>query len=88
MNTPEGRKRGVQTMKEVHGKDIYAKIGSKGGREMHQGENAYEPMRDASYASRLAKIRWTKYRYNKGEIDKATFDERMAELTGGSTTNM
>jgi hypothetical protein len=69
MNTPEGRIKGVETMRKKYGDKIYAKIGAKGG-----ANSPNRPMRDPEYARKLAHIRWAKYRKEQ-EQSKVTQGE-------------
>lgn len=53
MNTPEGRRKAVETNKNKD-PDYYRLIGSKGGKN-----STYRPMKDPKVASDLAKKRWS-----------------------------
>lgn len=79
MNTVEGRAKGVLTMREKYGDNIYSKIGSKGGKN-----SSNRPMKDPSYASRLAKIRWAKYKLEHNSITRQEYDQIMVALKNGN----
>jgi hypothetical protein len=80
MNTVEGRIKGVETMRKLHGDDIYAKIGALGGKN-----SPNRPMRDPEYARKLANIRWLKYRLANGEISVEEYDEELKKLNVRNT---
>lgn len=88
MNTPEGRRQQAQTIRKrfVNGKyvvkptkrgdDFFAVIGAKGGKTGGHPT----PMRDPSYASILAKIRWLNYKLANGVITQQEYNERYSQF--------
>lgn len=80
MNTPEGRQKGVVTILK-RDPQFYAKIGAKGGKN-----SSNRPMTDPSYASKLAKRRWAKYRWERDIITQKEYEDIMETLNVSNTT--
>lgn len=68
MNTPEGRKKAVETNKQ-RDPDYYKKLGSKGGKN-----STYRPMKDPEVASKMAQKRWDEKKKEETEDDGSKTD--------------
>jgi hypothetical protein len=59
-------------MRRKYGSDIYTKIGARGGRN-----SSSRPMKDATYASLVAKIGWVKRKYKAGDLTDKQYEEQL-----------